>query len=250
MGGDRTGRALPLASDIIGGDRLRENLGASAGARLARARRPEDPAPVLLRLFEPTTSAQAARFRREFERLQSLDVRERGFFISGKFDQYQRDIPYSAIVQAFRELVIEILAEGEPRIAAWKQRLLGRDNEVTPAHPLMLALGRVRKEGARVSDIVLGPLARKTAEAENRAKTEFLRNMSHELRTPLNAVLGYAQLLKRSPGLEDRQVTGLNTIQQSGQHLLTLLDDLLDLARIEAGRLELSPRRTKDGQRP
>ncbi|WP_437711812.1 AAA family ATPase [Sorangium sp. So ce448] len=83
--------------------------------------------------------------------------------------------------------------------------------------------------------------ARKTAEAASRAKTEFLRNMSHELRTPLNAILGYAQILKRSPGLEDRQAVGLNTIQQSGQHLLTLINDLLDLAKIEAGKLELYP---------
>ncbi|WP_437277241.1 AAA family ATPase [Sorangium sp. So ce375] len=83
--------------------------------------------------------------------------------------------------------------------------------------------------------------ARKTAEAESRAKTDFLRNMSHELRTPLNAILGYAQILKRSPDLEDRQAVGLNTIQQSGQHLLTLINDLLDLAKIEAGKLELCP---------
>ncbi|WP_437711811.1 AAA family ATPase [Sorangium sp. So ce448] len=83
--------------------------------------------------------------------------------------------------------------------------------------------------------------ARKTAEAASRAKTEFLRNMSHELRTPLNAILGYAQILKRPPYLEDRQAVGLNTIQQSGQHLLTLINDLLDLAKIEAGKLELYP---------
>ncbi|HTN82797.1 MAG TPA: ATP-binding protein, partial [Sorangium sp.] len=83
--------------------------------------------------------------------------------------------------------------------------------------------------------------ARKTAEAESRAKTEFLRNMSHELRTPLNAILGYAQILRRSPGLEGRQATGLDTIQQSGQHLLTLINDLLDLAKIEAGKIELYP---------
>ncbi|WP_437982107.1 AAA family ATPase [Sorangium sp. So ce117] len=83
--------------------------------------------------------------------------------------------------------------------------------------------------------------ARKTAEAASRAKTEFLANMSHELRTPLNAILGYAQILKRSPGLDDRQTTGLETIQQSGQHLLTLINDLLDLAKIEAGKIELYP---------
>ena len=63
MGGDRAGRALQSDSDIIGGYRVLERLGASAGARLARARRPEDPAPVLLRLCEPTAPAQATRFR-------------------------------------------------------------------------------------------------------------------------------------------------------------------------------------------
>ncbi|WP_437853537.1 AAA family ATPase [Sorangium sp. So ce363] len=83
--------------------------------------------------------------------------------------------------------------------------------------------------------------ARKTAEAASRAKTEFLANMSHELRTPLNAILGYAQILKRSPGLDGRQATGLETIEQSGHHLLTLINDLLDLAKIEAGKIELYP---------
>ncbi|MFS8070187.1 MAG: ATP-binding protein, partial [Byssovorax sp.] len=178
-------------------------------------------------------------------------VRERAFFLSGKFDQYKRDIPYATIAQAFRELVLEILAESEPRIAMWRQRLLGalgvngqlivdlippielvigrqppvpelppteaqsrflivlrqfvgvfaqkehplalflddlqwadlaslglleelvahpdmryllivgayRDNEVTATHPLLLALNEVRKVGARVSSIVLGPIA-------------------------------------------------------------------------------------------
>jgi serine/threonine protein kinase len=74
MGDDGTGRAPQPGSDIIGGYRLAERPGASAGARLVRARRPEDPAPVLLRLCEPTAPAQAARFRREFELLQSLHV--------------------------------------------------------------------------------------------------------------------------------------------------------------------------------
>ncbi|WP_437539214.1 serine/threonine-protein kinase PknK [Sorangium sp. So ce726] len=179
-------------------------------------------------------------------------VRERALFLSGKFEQYKRDIPYSTLVQAFRELVLEIFAETEDRIAAFRQRLLGalgsnaqlivevipqvelligrqppvpelppieaqnrfrvvfrhfigvfarqehplalflddlqwtdsaslgllgdllthpetrhllvigayRDNEVRPSHPLMMAVEQVRKEGARVSDIALGPLSR------------------------------------------------------------------------------------------
>ena len=84
-------------------------------------------------------------------------------------------------------------------------------------------------------------LALRDAEAASRAKTEFLAFMSHELRTPLNGVLGYAQLLRREPQLTPRQQQGLATIQASGEHLLSLINDLLDLAKIEVGKLELSP---------
>lgn len=81
--------------------------------------------------------------------------------------------------------------------------------------------------------------AKERAELANRAKSIFLANMSHELRTPLNAILGYAQLLKRSP-LNERQTAGVNTIEQSGEHLLMLINDILDLAKIEAGKFELA----------
>ncbi len=83
--------------------------------------------------------------------------------------------------------------------------------------------------------------ARHAAEAANRAKSEFLAGMSHELRTPLNAVLGYAQLLAMEGGLSAQQARGVDTIHQSGLHLLALISDILDLARIEAGRTELNP---------
>ncbi|MDW6003594.1 response regulator [Vibrio mangrovi] len=83
--------------------------------------------------------------------------------------------------------------------------------------------------------------ARIQAEAATHAKSVFLANMSHELRTPLNAILGYAQLMRREPNLDERQHDGLNTIMQSGHHLLTLINDLLDLSKIEAGRLDLTP---------
>jgi signal transduction histidine kinase/DNA-binding NarL/FixJ family response regulator len=83
--------------------------------------------------------------------------------------------------------------------------------------------------------------ARDDAEAASRSKSAFLANMSHELRTPLNAVLGHAQLLQRDPSLGARQREGVETIRRSGEHLLTLINDILDLARIEADRLELHP---------
>jgi PAS domain S-box-containing protein len=82
--------------------------------------------------------------------------------------------------------------------------------------------------------------ARRAAELANRAKSEFLANMSHELRTPLNGILGYAQLLLMGEGLSSAQKRGLDIIQQSGDHLLALINDILDLSRIEAGRIELA----------
>jgi PAS domain S-box-containing protein len=83
--------------------------------------------------------------------------------------------------------------------------------------------------------------AKETAEVANRAKSEFLANMSHELRTPLNGILGYVQILKRHPNLSSQQEEGLNIIQQCGEHLLTLIGDILDISKIEARRMELHP---------
>ena len=84
--------------------------------------------------------------------------------------------------------------------------------------------------------------ARQLAEAANRAKGEFLANLSHELRTPLNGILGYAQILRRDPALDERQRDGVAVIQHSGEHLLTLIDETLDFAKIEAGKLRIEIR--------
>ena len=81
--------------------------------------------------------------------------------------------------------------------------------------------------------------AKEAADAANQAKSEFLANMSHELRTPLNAILGYAQLLKSAPNLTGRQQEQLETVRNSGEHLLNLINEILDFAKIEAGRMEL-----------
>jgi len=84
--------------------------------------------------------------------------------------------------------------------------------------------------------------ARALAEAASAAKTEFLASMSHELRTPLNAVLGFAQLLQRDKKtpLTARQLERVDHVLRGGEHLLRLIDDVLDLARIEAGRVLIS----------
>ena len=84
--------------------------------------------------------------------------------------------------------------------------------------------------------------ARIAAEEANQAKSQFLSTMSHELRTPLNGVLGYAQILMRDPALTLDQQRHLNAIQSCGQHLLTLINDVLDLAKIESGALEVVAR--------
>ncbi|MEH2221841.1 ATP-binding protein [Nostoc sp.] len=84
-------------------------------------------------------------------------------------------------------------------------------------------------------------LAEEVAQNSSQAKSEFLANMSHELRTPLNGILGYTQILQRTESLSEKGRKGVSIIYQCGSHLLTLINDVLDLSKIEARKLELYP---------
>ncbi|HBB32590.1 MAG TPA: hybrid sensor histidine kinase/response regulator, partial [Cyanobacteria bacterium UBA9273] len=114
--------------------------------------------------------------------------------------------------------------------------------------PIYNAQGEVVKLVGTVADIsdrkqaeIALQYAKDAAEAANQAKSTFLANMSHELRTPLNGILGYAQILQRDKNCTPKQQEAVGIISQCGEHLLTLINDILDLSKIEANKLELYP---------
>jgi PAS domain S-box-containing protein len=90
-------------------------------------------------------------------------------------------------------------------------------------------------------EIAVRQRAQEEAAAANSAKSDFLTRMSHEIRTPMNAILGYAQILQRDATLGKKHRDCINTVMTSGQHLLELIDDVLDLSKIEAGHVEIEP---------
>ncbi|MBC8095613.1 MAG: response regulator, partial [Akkermansiaceae bacterium] len=97
-----------------------------------------------------------------------------------------------------------------------------------------------RANAALQEEVLVRQRAEAEAEAANLAKSDFLASMSHEIRTPLNAILGYTQLMRRDAALPPEQHDAIAAISSSGQHLLGLINEILDLSKIEAGRMELN----------
>ncbi|QUD85946.1 ATP-binding protein [Phenylobacterium montanum] len=164
----------------------------------------------------------------------------------GKFDLEVRP---RARAEAILAIDAEVMASRTRRTV--EARIDGPDGEIwleTDLAPVLDEDGTVLGT-VGVSRDVSGRKAAETAreaafdEAVRlaRLRSEFMAQISHELRTPLNAILGYAQILRRDKRLTQRQSGGLATIQASAQHLLMLINDILDLSRIEADKLELRP---------
>jgi signal transduction histidine kinase len=134
------------------------------------------------------------------------------------------------------EIAVQALQQG-----AQDYLVKGQVDSALLVRAIRYAIGRSRAEEALRQAHAEAQLAKERAEEASRAKSNFLANMSHDLRTPLNGILGFAQILQWDRSLGERQQAGVSAIRQSGEHLLTLINDILDVAKIEAGKLEIFP---------
>ena len=164
-------------------------------------------------------------------------------FFSRQADEFGFD--KEKYLQAVTEVPILSLEHVEQISKIWR-RLAKIIAETGLARLRLLELNReLERHKDHLEDLVKEKTAelakaKETAEAANLAKSTFLANMSHELRTPLNAILGYGQLMSRDDGLPEKYKQNIGIISRSGEHLLGLIDEILEISKIESGSITLN----------
>ena len=168
--------------------------------------------------------------------------------VVGKSDHH---MPWKDQVELYRADDAKVMNSGKPKLNYEEPQTTAEGDTIwlrTSKIPLRNSEGEVIGVLGMYEDITNAKKAehelknaKNAAEAANQAKSSFLSSMSHELRTPLNAILGFAQLLEYDPGhpLADAQKESVEHIKSGGKHLLELINDILDLAKIESGNVEL-----------
>ena len=159
--------------------------------------------------------------------------------------QIDHDDEIGALARAFssmKKTIQQVLGETDALIAAVQE---GRIDSRSDARVfegewrnLVDGVNNLTDSFAKVHEEL--QIAKESAESASRAKSDFLSSMSHELRTPLNAIMGYAQILKRQDNLTNTQQQQLEIMRSSGEHLLMLINDILDVSKIEARKMELT----------
>ncbi|MES9960278.1 MAG: transporter substrate-binding domain-containing protein [Sedimenticola sp.] len=148
--------------------------------------------------------------------LDAISQEERNSISSRWFRvSYQHQVDYQLVWKVVVVALVLFLV-----IFYWNRKLAGLNQQ--------LVMARDAEQKSRLS-----------AESANRAKSIFLANMSHELRTPLNAILGFSQMVRQNPTIQGKVRGHVNAINRSGEHLLGLINDVLDMSKIEAGRINL-----------